>query len=106
LDRDELFKRIDTRVDHMIEAGLIDEAKQYYKQRHFNALKTVGYKEIFAYLDEEYDLDEAIRLIKRNTRRYAKRQLTWFKKDQEFTWFQPADIDGILNHIQSRIAEN
>jgi len=105
LQRDVLFKRIDRRVDQMIEQGLVEEAKNHYNYRHLNALKTVGYKEIFGFIEQNYDLNEAIRLIKRNTRRYAKRQLTWFKKDEDFDWFQPDDIAGILNHIRSRIAE-
>ena len=106
LERSELFNRIDTRVDDMIENGLIEEAKNHYNYRHLNALKTVGYKEIFGFVEQKYDLDEAIRLIKRNTRRYAKRQLTWFKKDEDFRWFRPDDSKGILGHIQSSMAKN
>ena len=100
-EREDLFERINTRVDQMMQDGLLEEAKNLYRFRHLNALKTVGYKELFEYMDHQYDLSEAIRLIKRNTRRYAKRQLTWFKKDQEFTWFHPEDEEGILNYIQS-----
>ena len=66
-------------------------------------LKSIGYKEIFGYLDGNYDLEEAVRLLKRNTRRYAKRQLTWFKKDEEYTWFHPNELDQILKHIQLQI---
>ena len=105
-ERVELFERINQRVDQMMETGLIEETKQFYEKRHLNALKTVGYKEIFGYLDSEYDLVEAIRLLKRNTRRYAKRQLTWFKKDPDFNWFHPDDIDRILTHIKDKMTKN
>jgi tRNA dimethylallyltransferase len=105
-ERAELFERISTRVDKMMEAGLIDEAKLFYDSRHLNALKTVGYKEIFGYLNQEYDLYEAIRLLKRNSRRYAKRQLTWFKKDPDFQWFHPDDVDTIMKHIEETMAKN
>ena len=98
-DREELFGRINLRVEQMMDAGLVDEAKSVMGKRQLNALKTVGYKEIFGYLDGHYDLNEAVRLLKRNTRRYAKRQLTWFKKDEAYTWFHPDKIDQILNHI-------
>lgn len=102
-DRQELFARIDQRMDEMVEAGLFEEASKFYEKRHVNALKTVGYKEVFGYLDGTYDKTEAIRLLKRNTRRYAKRQLTWFNKDPEFTWFHPDDFDEILTFIQKKI---
>jgi len=101
--RDELFARIDARIDNMIEAGLFDEAEQLIERRHFNALKTVGYKEVFGFLDGEYNRAETVRLLKRNTRRYAKRQLTWFQKDPEFTWFHPDNIEDILSFIQKGI---
>ena len=101
--REELFSRIDQRMDQMIEAGLFDEAQKFYERRHLNALNTVGYKEIFGYLEGEYDKMETIRLLKRNSRRYAKRQLTWFKKDLEFTWFHPDNFEEILSHIQKKI---
>lgn len=103
-EREELFSRIDQRMDEMIEGGLFEEAEKFYKSRHLNALKTVGYKEIFGYLDGEYDKTEAIRLLKRNTRRYAKRQLTWFKKEDDFTWFHPDDFDEILTYIYTKIS--
>lgn len=104
-DRDELFDRINLRMDQMIEAGLFEEAKEYYKQRHLNALKTVGYKEIFDYLDGIYSKEEAVRLLKRNSRRYAKRQLTWFKKDPEFTWFHPEEMEEIFVHIRKQLGK-
>lgn len=102
-ERYELFSRIDQRMDEMIEEGLFEEAKTFRDKRHLNALKTVGYKEIFAYLDGEYDKTEAIRLLKRNSRRYAKRQLTWFQKDLQFTWFHPDNFKEILSFIHMKI---
>ena len=104
-DREELFDRINLRVDQMIESGLIEEVKKFQDKRHLNALKTVGYKEIFGYLDGEYDKMEAIRLLKRNTRRYAKRQLTWFKKDEEYSWFHPDEANNILAYIKHIISD-
>lgn len=103
LDRDELYKRIDDRMDKMIGAGLLDEAKKFFTQRHLNSLQTVGYQEVFEYLDGKYDRDEAIRLMKRNTRHYAKRQFTWFKKDAAIRWFHPYDWDKILREIEEKI---
>lgn len=105
-DRKELFTRIDQRVEDMIKAGLFEESEQFFDKRSLNALKTVGYKEIFGYLDNKYDKAEAIRLLKRNTRRYAKRQLTWFQKDNEFTWFHPDSIEEILSFIQQRVVSD
>jgi len=96
LDREQLYVRIDARMDAMIEAGLFDEAKSFYPQRELNALQTVGYQEIFDFLDGLYDREEAIRLLKRNSRRYAKRQMTWFKKDKEINWVNPIDQQKIL----------
>jgi tRNA dimethylallyltransferase len=97
LEREQLYKRIDMRMDKMIGLGLFEEAMQLYPFRHFHALQTVGYQEIFDYMDGKYDKDEAIRLMKRNSRRYAKRQLTWFRRDAEIKWFHPADVPGIYN---------
>lgn len=87
-DREELYQRINSRVDQMIVEGLLEEARSLYSYRHINALQTVGYQEIFPYLEGAYDEQEAIRLIKRNTRRFAKRQFTWFRKDPEIQWFE------------------
>lgn len=101
--REDLFRRIDERIEKMIERGLFDEARRNYPFRHLNALKTVGYKEIFEYIDGKYDYNEAVRLLKRNSRRYAKRQLTWFKKDPEFEWLHPEDLKSILTIIRQRI---
>lgn len=84
--RAELYARIDERVKQMMAEGLLDEAKAVYPKRHLNSLQTVGYRELFGYMDGEYDLDRAIELIQQNTRHYAKRQLTWFRRDTEIHW--------------------
>jgi tRNA dimethylallyltransferase len=101
IDREELYKRIDLRMDKMIEEGLFEEAKAFYPQRHLNALQTVGYTEIFNYLNGEYDKEEAIRLLKRNSRRYAKRQLTWFRRDEEVKWFQAGDFEEVVGYLSN-----
>ncbi len=98
-DRKELYDKINLRVEQMIDLGLIEEAKKVYKYRNLNSLQTVGYKEIFEYLDKKITLEKAIELIKRNTRRYAKRQMTWFSKDEEIKWFHPNEIDKILKYV-------
>jgi len=99
-DRSELYQRIDQRMDQMLEQGLLEEAASLYGRRAHNALQTVGYKEIFDYLDGAYDWEEAERLLKRNSRRYAKRQLTWFNKQAgEYTWFHPQQWQEILAYI-------
>ena len=100
--REELYERINLRVDQMMEQGLLDEAKTLYPMRHLNALNTVGYKELFAYFDGVWSLDEAVERIKGNTRRYARKQLTWFKRDERVTWFHPDDKEQILNYISSQ----
>ncbi len=102
LPREKLYTRIGDRMDQMIAEGLFAEAKYLYPMRNHNALQTVGYQEIFDFIENKYDLDECIRLLKRNSRRYAKRQLTWFKKDKDFAWFNPEDINLIIEHIESR----
>jgi len=89
--RAELYARIDKRVKQMMAAGLLDEAKAVYPKRALNSLQTVGYKELFAYLDGEYDLGRAIELIQQNSRHYAKRQLTWFRRDKEIHWLNAND---------------
>lgn len=104
--RSELYARIDQRMDAMIAEGLFEEARLLYPFRHLNALQTVGYKEIFDYLDGLYDQEEAVRLLKRNTRRYAKRQLTWFKKDPEFAWFHPDETEEIIAYCQRKMTMN
>ena len=98
-DREIIYERINRRVDIMMEQGFLDEARSVYPLRHLNALNTVGYKELFAYLDGTWSLDEARERIKGNTRRYARKQLTWYKKDPLVTWFSPDDKKLILNHI-------
>lgn len=92
LPREELNMRIDQRMDEMIALGLFEEAEKFYQYKHLNALQTVGYQEIFDFMDGLYDKEEAIRLLKRNTRRYAKRQMTWFKKDAERRWFRSDQV--------------
>jgi tRNA dimethylallyltransferase len=99
--REELYQRIDDRMDRMIDAGLFDEAKEFYAYKNLNALQTVGYREIFDYLDECFDYVEAVRLLKRNSRRYAKRQLTWFQRDPEITWFE--NEPAMLNWLEQKI---
>lgn len=103
LPREELYQRIDQRMDRMIEQGLVDEARALYPMRHLNALQTVGYQEIFSYMDGEYDFEECVRLLKRNSRRYAKRQLTWFRKDPAFKWFSPGDVEGIIRYVETPV---
>jgi tRNA dimethylallyltransferase len=93
-------------MDLMIEQGLFEEAKRLIRHRHHNALKTVGYKEIFAYFDDEYDREEAIRLLKRNSRRYAKRQLTWFQRYENMKWFHPNEERKIRQFIDKKIRQN
>lgn len=102
--REELYQRINNRVDNMLAEGLIAEVKGLYNYKHLNALKTVGYKEIFDFLDGKISLENAIELIKRNSRRYAKRQLTWWARDKEITWFHPEQVDSIVELINYRIS--
>jgi len=98
-DREELYDRINQRVDQMMDEGLLDEARNLYPMRHMNALNTVGYKEMFAYLDGTWTLEEAVERIKGNTRRYARKQLTWYKKDEQIRWFHPDEKENILSYI-------
>jgi len=99
-DRQELYNIINQRVEKMVDAGLVEEAQKYYDYRDINALNTVGYKEIFQYLDGNITLERAKELIKRDTRRYAKRQITWFKRDKEIKWFLPGEFDQIYKYIK------
>ncbi len=99
-DRNELYNRINARVDAMMEQGLLHEAESLYNQRQLNALNTVGYKEMFDYMDGRWSLNEAVERMKGNTRRYARKQLTWFKRDEEVRWFHPDQIDEILKYIE------
>jgi tRNA dimethylallyltransferase len=98
-DREILYHRINQRVGKMMEEGFLQEAKTLYPYRHLNALNTVGYKELFEYLDDKITLEKAVEKIRTHTRRYAKRQLTWFRRDTEIRWFHPDDMQGILNEI-------
>ncbi len=91
LPKEELYQNIHTRVDAMMEAGLLGEAKTLLDYRSLNALQTVGYKELFDFFDEKIPLEKAVEEIKKNTRHYAKRQMTWFKKDEDIQWHHPAD---------------
>jgi len=98
-ERDILYNRINARVDEMMERGLMQEAESLYAFRQLNALNTVGYKELFDYMGGRWSLEEAIERIKGNTRRYARKQLTWFKRDQQVQWFRPDQKDEILKYI-------
>lgn len=102
-DRQELYERIDQRVDRMIAKGLFAEAEKLYEKRGLPALNTVGYKEIFGFFDGHYGREEAVRLLKRNTRRYAKRQLTWFKKDLQIKWIHPDRYEDAIKYVKERI---
>lgn len=100
-DRETLYQRINQRVLQMIDNGMIEEAQRVYPKRTLNSLNTVGYKELFEYLDGLTTLDEAIFKIQSNTRRYARKQLTWYKRDAEMTWFSPDNIEEILNYLST-----
>ena len=101
LPRDVLYKRIDARVDEMMKAGLLEEAKNLISKKELNALQTVGYKELFDFFESTTTLEEAVDLIKRNSRRYAKRQMTWFRRDKEIQWFGPDDLISVTQFIES-----
>ena len=101
-DRDELYERINRRVDIMISEGLIDEVKSVYKYKELNSLNTVGYKEIIQYLDGNWTLDYAIDKIKQNSRIYSRKQMTWFKRDNEINWFNPDNEEDIMEFIESK----
>ena len=102
-ERDALYKRIDTRMDKMIDEGLFEEAKALYPYKDLNALQTVGYSEIFGYLEGNYDYSEAVRLLKRNSRRYAKRQMTWFNRENSIKWFHPEEVDEIIGYLEEKL---
>ena len=102
-DRAILYDRINHRVDLMMEAGLLDEVKSLMPYRKYNALNTVGYAEIFDYLDGKTELADAVAMIKQNTRRFAKRQLTWFRRDPETVWFEPNELEEIVNLIDNKL---
>jgi tRNA dimethylallyltransferase len=98
--RDELYERINLRVDRMISQGLEEEARNLYELKHLNALNTVGYKEFFEFFDNKIPREKAVELIKRNSRRYAKRQLTWWTKDKDIRWFNPDQKQEIFNYLE------
>lgn len=104
-DREELYERINKRVDFMMAQGLLEEARNLYKHKKNNALQTVGYKEMFAYFDGEWDLETAILEVKKNTRRYAKRQMTWYRRDSNSIFFNPSDKQQIVKYIETQIKD-
>ncbi len=101
--REELYERINCRVNQMMEEGLLQEAEQYYQYRQLNSLNTVGYKELYEYIDGNWTLEFAVNMIKQDSRRYAKRQLTWFNRDKEIHWFHPDNEKEITDFIDSKI---
>lgn len=103
-ERDELCERINKRVDQMMCDGLLEEARKVYPYRHLNSLNTVGYKELFKYFDGEWTLDFAVEKIKRNSRVYARKQMTWFKRDTEISWFHPDQEEDILAYLECIIS--
>lgn len=102
-EREVLYDRIDRRVDQMMDNGLENEARQVYPRRHLNSLNTVGYKELFDYFDGNATLEDAVFRIKCNTHKYCRKQLTWFKRDQQIRWFSPDNIEEIINYINTFI---
>lgn len=103
LPREELYQRINQRVDTMMQEGLLQEAKEVYPLRHLNALQTVGYRELFDFFDGNLSLEKAIDKIKQNSRHYAKRQLTWFRRDETMHWFHPSMLQQIIDYIETNI---
>ena len=99
-EREELYERINRRVNNMMEQGLLEEARSVYHLRHLNSLNTVGYKELFKYFSGEWPLDFAVEKIKQNTRIYSRKQMTWFKRDEEIRWFHPNEAEQIKELIQ------
>jgi tRNA dimethylallyltransferase len=104
-DRNELYNRINHRVDAMVEEGIVEEARGFYPQRHLNALNTVGYKELFQYFDGEWTLVQAIDKIKQHSRNYARKQLTWFNKDQEIHWINLSESEPDVMSEVMRLLE-
>lgn len=104
-EREELYARIDQRVEEMLAEGLEHEARSLFPMRHLNALNTVGYKELFDYFEGKTDFQEAVRLIKRNSRRYAKKQLSWFRRDTDITWFHPGQQTEIRAFLQKKLGD-
>ena len=102
-DREELYERINHRVDQMMEEGLLEEARKVYPYRHLNSLNTVGYKELFKYFDGEWELPFAIEKIKQNSRIYSRKQMTWFKRDTDIKWFHPDQQEEIMQYIKKKL---
>lgn len=105
-EREELYERINRRVDIMIKQGLVDEVRQFLHLKEHNSLNTVGYKEIFKYLDGEWTLPFAIEKIKQNTRIYSRKQVTWYRKDEEIAWFHPTETERIIAYIEENLKHN
>lgn len=105
LPREVLYERINLRVDEMIKTGLLEEVKSLYLHKKLHALETVGYTELFDFIEDKIGLEDAVALIKQNTRNYAKRQMTWFKKDDGIRWFQPDQMNEIIAYIDGRLAD-
>ena len=102
MEREVLYNRINERVNRMVESGLVEEVKSVERYRGNAAMKTVGYREIFRYFDGEITLDEAIELVRRNSRKYARKQLTWFRKDDLYPWYHPDQVDGMIRYIREQ----
>ncbi|PWD98063.1 tRNA (adenosine(37)-N6)-dimethylallyltransferase MiaA [Marinilabilia rubra] len=105
MDRALLHQRINQRVDHMIASGLEKEANQWHHKKHLNSLNTVGYREFFSYFDGEVTKEKAIELIKRNSRRYARKQLSWFRRDKEITWFSPDNLTEVIKFVENKLKQ-
>jgi len=103
MDREKLYDRINRRVDQMMDDGLLEEVRQLQHMKDYTAMKTVGYRELFQYLDGEVPLEEAVDLIKRHTRKFARKQLTWFRKDNQYRWFSPEDHHLIIEWIEKQL---
>ena len=106
LPREVLYRRIDQRMEDMVASGLFEEAASLFAQRELNALQTLGYTEIFGFMEGKYDREETLRLLKRNSRRYAKRQLTWFRKDASLVWFEPSQLEEVMAYVTDQMALN
>ena len=106
MDREVLYERINRRVDIMLSEGLLEEVERLLPYRHLNSLQTVGYREFFDYFDGKCSLEESVELVKRNSRRYAKRQMTWFRRDTSIGWFAPDRLEDIIRYIDSKILQN
>ena len=102
-EREELYSRINRRVDQMVSDGLVEEARRVYPYRHLNSLNTVGYKELFAHFDGDCTLEFAIEKIKQNSRIYSRKQMTWFRRDEEIRWFHPDEVEEILHYVTDSI---